>query len=229
MRRSKCLVEIDAPQIDRNLHRLQQLHYDKATTMHAPRQDFHTIQAMSSSLDTIVDLDSENTKSLLHRRYKDENIRKYRHTMVTELPYTSVLTHVSGEEQDPRPVRAVPPPPNHLSSIPAPSIGLKFPPAATRSSPSLETMPQEPSGTPPSSHDHPQRCIGMRPAQWKTNEARHVSPQHPHSSGYLDGHEETNVTISANRHQRMSRLLGHPQIGRPSVHPSTPRETSTRI
>ena len=61
---SKRLLEIDFPRIYGDLHTLRPLRYDNAITERAPRQDVHTIQAVTSSLDTIADLDSENTKSI---------------------------------------------------------------------------------------------------------------------------------------------------------------------
>ena len=120
--------------------------------------------------------------------------------MVTELPYTSALMHVS--EKKARPTlrtRRASSSQNHYSAIPAPSIGSTFPAVTARSSLPLDT--------PPPNQDHPQRRIGTRLAQWTSNNARHVNPQHPNLSGYLDGHDETNVTTTVNRHQRTSRLL----------------------
>ena len=63
-RPSKRPQEVNIPRMYGDLHTLLPLRYEKSITEHAPRQEVHTIQAMTSSLDTVAVLDSENTKSI---------------------------------------------------------------------------------------------------------------------------------------------------------------------
>ena len=206
----KRLLEINAPRIDGNLHKLHPLQYDNATTKYAPGQDVHTIHTMASSHYTMVEPNSENTKSLLHRRYNDEDIRQDRYI------------------QRPTPCARHPfRPPDHASTIPARSIGLTFPLMTTQSRPPIDTPPHDASDTPPSSHDHPQRRIGKRLAQWMTNNARHVNPP---TSKILP----VTPRVTKRRMSRLQRAATHActaslAIRRLAVHSSTPREYAARI
>lgn len=61
---SKHMLEIEVSRNYGDLHMLQTLRYGKSITEHALLQDVHTIQAITFSLDTVVDPDCENTKSI---------------------------------------------------------------------------------------------------------------------------------------------------------------------
>ena len=185
------------------------------------------IVIMTSSRDTIVDPDSGNTNSSVHRRNNDEDTQILTHNGHRLTVYLSPHAHFRKEVGPTPRTRRASPLPNHGSAFPAPIISLKLPLVTIRSVLPLEKLPHAPSDTPPSTHDHPQRRRGTRPAQWTTNNARYVNPQLPNLAGYLDGHDETNIPITANRHQSVSRLLGHPVIGRPFVHPSRNRRPNT--